>query len=248
LGRARWSTLRHLLRPGNVALIFMRQTFGVPHFTHAWVTSSLASDRVFYSRRGAPFLAPLILADDDPQCVNLRLTWLETLQSKTRVVCSPREALAYVYGKLHSPEYRQRYAAELAQDFPRIAWPVSAEEFQYVAQIGEQLLQLHTEPQPIEVPLSWYGTVSEYGDGPIARGYPRYEQGRCWLNRHSWIEGIEPAAWHFQAGGYAMLKQWLKKRAGRRLVADDLLQFARCVRLALATTQLMHSLDNTMQS
>jgi Type ISP C-terminal specificity domain/N-6 DNA Methylase len=237
LGRARYATLRHLLHPQNVALIFMRQTAGVHGFSHAWATNSLASDRVFYSRRGAPFLAPLFLADDEPEQVNFQSEWLETLQTMSACACSPCAALGYIYGWLHQPRYRHQYAAELASDYPHIPWPRSPEEFQAFAQVGEQLLRLHTETQRSSVPLSWHG------QGNIALGYPRYDLGKCWLNRHAWIEGIEPTSWHFQAGGYAMLKQRLKARQGRQLFNDDLLAFEHCYGQITKTIKLVQILD-----
>ena len=50
---------------------------------------------------------------------------------------------SYVYGVLHSPEYRQRYAADLARLLPRIPEVESAEAFRAFSEAGQQLLDLH---------------------------------------------------------------------------------------------------------
>ena len=50
---------------------------------------------------------------------------------------------AYVYGILHSPDYRQRYAADLAKLLPRIPEVGTEEDFRVFAEAGQQLLDLH---------------------------------------------------------------------------------------------------------
>ena len=46
LGRARYELLQHL-DPGDIALVFMRQTASPEPYDHFLVTSALVSDRVF---------------------------------------------------------------------------------------------------------------------------------------------------------------------------------------------------------
>lgn len=67
----------------------------------------------------------------------------------------------YVYGVLHSPEYRQKYSNDLQKDLPRI--PLLYDQEKYVA-IGRQLAELHLnyEKQPI-----WEGIQVEItGESP----------------------------------------------------------------------------------
>ena len=49
----------------------------------------------------------------------------------------------YIYGVLHSPDYRRTYAQFLKIDFPRIPYPASPEVFTHVAEKGGQLRRLH---------------------------------------------------------------------------------------------------------
>lgn len=53
------------------------------------------------------------------------------------------QVFAYVYGILHSPEYRERYAADLAKMLPRIPDPADRETFLGFADAGQRLLDLH---------------------------------------------------------------------------------------------------------
>ncbi|HLP28747.1 MAG TPA: type ISP restriction/modification enzyme [Candidatus Didemnitutus sp.] len=72
----------------------------------------------------------------------------------------------YVYGILHDPAYRTKYAANLKRELPRIPF---AKDFHKVADIGKRLMELHVgyEDQP-EYPLSEVWTLPkgyrpEYG-------------------------------------------------------------------------------------
>ena len=61
----------------------------------------------------------------------------------------------YVYGILHSPDYRERYASDLARMLPRIPEVATAEAFRTFAEAGQQLLDLHigyetAEPYTLE--------------------------------------------------------------------------------------------------
>ncbi len=65
----------------------------------------------------------------------------------------------YVYGVLHDPDYRTRYAADLKKMLPHIPTPTTAERFARVADIGRQLANLHVnydavEPFPLDIQLN----------------------------------------------------------------------------------------------
>ncbi|KAB2893507.1 MAG: DNA helicase [Chlorobi bacterium] len=63
----------------------------------------------------------------------------------------------YVYGILHDPAYREKYAANLRRELPRIPF---ADDFRTVANIGKRLMELHVhyEDQP-EYPLDEVWTL-----------------------------------------------------------------------------------------
>ena len=53
------------------------------------------------------------------------------------------DVFAYVYGVLHSPEYRERYATDLAKMLPRIPEAAAPSAFRGFAEAGQRLLDLH---------------------------------------------------------------------------------------------------------
>lgn len=62
----------------------------------------------------------------------------------------------FVYGKLHDPGYRTKYAADLKKMLPHIETPSSRAEFDKFAAAGQELMDLHVnyesvEPWPIDI-------------------------------------------------------------------------------------------------
>ena len=65
----------------------------------------------------------------------------------------------YLYGTLHDPDYRTRYAADLKKMLPHIPTPDTVDRFTAVADVGRRLADLHLNyeevaPYPLNVELS----------------------------------------------------------------------------------------------
>src|SRR5690606_23723877 len=57
------------------------------------------------------------------------------------------EIFAYVYGILHSPDYREQFAADLKKMLPRIP---KAKDFRAFAEAGRNLAELHLDYESVE--------------------------------------------------------------------------------------------------
>ena len=62
----------------------------------------------------------------------------------------------FVYGKLHDPNYREAYAADLKKMLPHIETPTSRAEFDKFAAAGQELMDLHVnyenvDPWPLDI-------------------------------------------------------------------------------------------------
>jgi hypothetical protein len=239
LGRARWSVMRQMLSGENLALVFMRQSSHPSIYDHALVVDSLASDRVFYSRRGAPFVAPLwrFEANQAPMA-NFRADWVERCRQQCPNATEP-DLFAYLYAVLWSPAYRERYLSQLQRDFPRIPWPRDEMAFARWVALGKQLLPLHlgrTSAGEIE-------TVGPWETATVERGYPKLERGIVWINRQSGFRLTDEAAWSFTIGGYQVLRRWLSVRRGRKLSPHDLQHVAQIVTLTQESQRLRQEIS-----
>ena len=86
----------------------------------------------------------------------------------------------YLYGILHDPDYRARYAADLKKMLPHIPTPKSEERFTSVTSVGRQLADLHAnyeaaEPYPLDLWL-------KPGSDPTSAETWRIEKMR-WLSK-----------------------------------------------------------------
>lgn len=69
---------------------------------------------------------------------------------------SKEDIFYYVYGLLHSSEYRERYADNLSKELPRIPCVKTAKDFWHFSQSGRDLAELHinyetVEPYPVSL-------------------------------------------------------------------------------------------------
>ena len=87
------------------------------------------------------------------------------------------QVFAYVYGVLHSPEYRARYADDLARLLPRIPDPKDRATFLGFAEAGQRLLDLHIG----------YEDVEPYAlDEQVAIGAPEEPEARSRVKKMRW--------------------------------------------------------------
>ncbi|GEB83985.1 DEAD/DEAH box helicase [Acetobacter orleanensis] len=79
-------------------------------------------------------------------------------------VINKEDLFYYVYGLLHSPEYRERYADTLRKELPRIPRVKTYETFRAFSDAGRRLGEMHVnfDSQPI-----YEGVKIDYGKGPL---------------------------------------------------------------------------------
>lgn len=232
LGRARYSVMRHMLRD-NLGLVFMRQATGVGEYNHFLVTRHLVTDRVFHSRRGAPFLAPLFSSDSSEAKSN-------TSED------APEDWLAFAYALLHSHWYRRGAGEGLRQAFPRVPnrEGFSAEIQNDLVRLGRQLIELHAPRQGFE--------AFERGDASatkiaITGRYPQAdvmgEEVRILVSRDECLATIPQVVWGFQIGGVEILKRFLLRRRESTLLAWEVAHFMELVRRLEESIELRRQID-----
>ena len=71
-----------------------------------------------------------------------------------RKIAGPRvqkeDIFNYVYGALHNPDYRAKFAADLKKQLPRLPLPKNRKEFEKVERIGRELANLHLHYEEID--------------------------------------------------------------------------------------------------
>jgi predicted helicase len=157
----------------------------------------------------------------------------------------PEDVFNYMYAVFHSPTYRERYAEFLKIDFPRLPLTSDLGLFRALAEKGEELVALHL----MESPELDHGTPKFHGIGSSEVEKVRYaEDGRVYINKTQYFEGVEPQVWGFHIGGYQVLDKWLKDRKGRTLSYDDVTHYGKIVVALKETIRLMAEIDEVIPS
>ena len=127
----------------------------------------------------------------------------------------------YVYGILHAPAYRERFANDLAKELPRV--PL-APEFHAFAEAGRELAALHLgyetcEEYPLEVVFSRPGEPrpEDFRIGTRAMRFADDERTILRVNDQVSLRGIPPDAHGYSVNGRTPL-EWLIDRY--RIVRD----------------------------
>lgn len=108
----------------------------------------------------------------------------------------------YVYGVLHDPVYREKYALNLKREFPRI--PFYSDFWQWAAW-GEKLIALHIGYEGVEPwPLQRVDTPDEKaraaGVAPKAMLKADKENGILRLDSETQLSGVPPEVWTYKLG------------------------------------------------
>lgn len=147
----------------------------------------------------------------------------------------------YIYGVLHSPDYRETFAEFLKIDFPRIPYPASPEVFTHVSEKGEALRRLHLMEAPAigDTPYPYHGD----GDDIVAPAHPKFEDGRVYINPDQYFAEVPAIAWGFHIGGYQPAQKWLKDRKGRSLSWDDIGHYQKIIKILGETNRIMKEIE-----
>ena len=159
----------------------------------------------------------------------------------------PEDIFNYMYALFHSPNYRERYAKFLKIDFPRLLLTSNADLFRELCKLGDRLVGLHLMEKfgkiTTKYPASGNDVVEKIDYTSSANAA---EQGRVWINKTQYIEGVPPEVWAFHVGGYQVCQKWLKDRKGRKLSFDDIKHYQRVVAALAETIILMGQIDETI--
>ncbi|RAU44858.1 MULTISPECIES: type ISP restriction/modification enzyme [unclassified Pseudomonas] len=132
---------------------------------------------------------------------------------------SKEDLFYYVYGILHSPDYRERYADNLSKELPRIPAVKKATDFWAFSKAGRALADLHLNYETVELyPLTIEakGTLTNV-DYRVERMKfaQKGDKTTVIYNQRITFKGIPEAAWDYVVNGKAAL-DWVMERQAVR--------------------------------
>jgi len=174
----------------------------------------------------------------------LNMQFVQDGKGNLQTTFGPEDIFHYMYAVFHSPAYRERYAEFLKIDFPRLPLTSNVDLFRALCRLGERLVGLHL--------MEKYGQAMpgfpEKGNDTVEKveytqSADRPGQGRVWINKTQYFEGVAPEVWEFHVGGYQVCHKWLKDRKGRALTNSDIKHYQRVVAALAETITLMERVD-----
>jgi predicted helicase len=256
--RSRKEVMNHMIK-GNLALITLRK--GLPNYNYSWVyaTNTLVGHGVFYNgNQSTEYVYPLYVYSDTDMKDQLQQTTLLNYDKATEKNQSninpklfsalsktykkdptPEEIFFYIYTVLYSTTYRSKYAEFLKIDFPRVPFTKDYKLFTKMAEYGKKLVDLHLlKSSELDPPIAKF-----QGKGTDKVEKVRYEDGRVYINKDQYFEGVKPEVWQYQIGGYQVCDKWLKDRKGRSLSLEDMKHYCKVVTALSKTIDIQKVID-----
>lgn len=132
-------------------------------------------------------------------------TQYEKGEKKPKRRMSKDDIFAYVYGVLHDPVYREKYAINLKREFPRIPF---YPDFWAWAEWGTRLMELHIGYETVKPwPLKRHDEPPSDAD-PIPKLKAEKDNGIITLDSRTTLSGIPATAWDHRLGNRSGL-EWV---------------------------------------
>ena len=132
---------------------------------------------------------------------------------------SKEDLFYYVYGILHSPDYREIFADNLSKELPRIPAVKKAADFWAYSQAGRALADLHlnyetVKPYPLNIEAKGPLTNADYRVEKM-KFAKKGDKTTVIYNHRVTLKGIPEAAWDYVVNGKAAL-DWVMERQAVR--------------------------------
>ena len=243
VARPRYHSLQAMLRTQNFALCTIRIN---RDYNFAILVTDKIADKTLLSSKDDINIFPLynvgeadsIFEKTNSKYPNFNNKIVRKIEQALGKQVAPQDLFDYIYAVLHSPSYRERYKEFLKIDFPRIPYPTDWEKFRDLAELGEELRQLHLmEDLPSKTGITF----------PVAGSLQvdcyRWQDNRVYINTEQYFDGVPESAWNFFIGGYQPAQKWLKDRKGLTLSFEDVKHYGRIIYVLQQTERIMMEID-----
>jgi predicted helicase len=231
--------LKQAKAPNQLFLLYKASCWDKNAFSHILITREVTEYASFahgatHSSPLYQYHAPDVLNSEPTQSTNFKDEFLKTFGENigmsfqdapeliTPSTFSSLNVFDYIYGVLHDEEYRAKYNAFLKNDYPRVPYPKTQEEFLAYVTKGKEFRELHlSEGEGWEDEIKLGGK----GGGEVK---PSYDKGILNLTPTLSID-LTQEEWEFKIGACSVIQSWLGYREGLELTQKELNEFKRLV-------------------
>ncbi len=266
----REDVMKNMLDENNIALCIGRQSsvIGSEDYDIVFIAEQIVDLNLF--RRGGELVFPLYIyrktqpkktaastqllmfepeVQYQPRQPNIKPELFEELKKNYKKEATPEEIFYYIYAVLYSNTYRRKYVEFLKIDFPRVPFTKDYKLFIQLGKFGKQLADLHLlKSKELDKTISKFPI-----DGSNKVEKPCYDSalrgnGKVWINKEQYFDGIKEAVWLYQIGGYQVCEKWLKDRKGRTLTLEEIQTYCKIVFALSKTIEAQIQIDKYYES
>lgn len=239
IGRDRFEVMQHFLKQNNIALITNKQCRSLT-YKHIFI-SKLPNDlHIIETANANPYTFPLYLYNEsldkiskEPNFTKEFNDYLATLSFSP----TPEEILSYIYARLHSQNYRDKYFEFLKIDFPKVPFIDDEKLFCEYSHLGQKLIDLHTlKDELTDDEIRVNGLKGSRFIDKIT-----LKDNVLWINQNINISGVTKEIFEFEIGSYKVIDKWLKYRKQDKieLTTDDLIHIKQMIIAIKETIKIM---------
>lgn len=221
-------------------LVCTRQVKSGDIYSHALISENMV-ESTFVSNKTSEigYVFPLYSYEYNNKIPNLNQKIIEEIIKKIEMEISPEDIFNYIYAVLYSPSYREKYKEFLKIDFPKVPYPKNDKQFIELAKLGEKSIKIHLLEDPgISNFITKYPIA---GDDKVEK--IEYKDGKVFINKEQYFEGVGEEIWNFYIGGYQPAQKWLKDRKNKILSSEELVHYQKIIVSLAKTIELMKQID-----
>ena len=232
----------------NLALLFGRSVrYGIPdHFFVSRVLAEAKSAEASRQCYAAHLFSSAELFED--RTPNFKPEFRQLIRGQWGQDFSSLQIFGYIYAVLYSSQYRKEFAELICREVARIPIIQDSAVAARVAELGLELVTLHTRPEqtPTVTVCNTTGQNTLLDD--VETRWQQADDGSftLHLNHHLLIEGIPEAVKDFRIGGYPVLDKWLGYREGEELTTDDIEHIQHTVASLNRTGEVISEIDRSL--
>ena len=235
----RLEVMQHFSK-NNLGLIFDKNQV-VNKFKHIFVSNNITANQLICS---PSYIAPLYLYHENMGEIEKQPNFTDKFNyflATLKFAPTPEEIMAYIYARLHSQKYREKYFEFLKIDFPKVPFTDDKELFERYALLGQKLIDLHLLKDELEDK-----TIQVNGlKGSRLVESITLKDDTLSLNSDIEINGVTKEIYEYEIGSYKVIDKWLKYRKKDKieLSNDDLMHLKQMIISIKETMRVMVKID-----
>ena len=189
--------------------------FGTGAGPAAWCHGSLPDYHAFSNRGGYAF--PLYDRRPEVNTANLSPALIAGLGASYGLDVSAEEVFDAILCLLSASSYSRRFAEDLEDTFPHVAFPLHHEAFVDATRIGREIRELETFARAPHGAFERrdFVRLETQPRGPLADTDLTGEALALCADGSGRVTGLPQAVWNFSVSGYRVLPRWLEARIGQ---------------------------------